>query len=264
MIHCRLCGRLLIPLLRAALLLIAAVADGAHAAVSSWSDLESRIQYAAYTEDTRTLGELHAAVAAMPEDVWRDYYLALTDYRLAHVAGSGAGAAGQTSAADSHRAGEAAAECVALLTQALHGLPDNAEYLALQAGCMDERVRLRPLDIPFTAARARIQMLRALQLAPANPRVQLLRARQDREHPAAAQDRARATSEMQQAVAAFERERLSTHSQPAWGLPEAYVELARARLDGGDALAAREALEHALLLVPDFVDAHRLLARITS
>jgi len=239
------------PLLRAALLLLGTATGGAQAA--SWPDIESRIQYAFYTEDTRTLGSLHDALLAMPEDAWRDYYLALTDYRL-----------GRLAADDARAAGDAAAECVASLADALRRLRDNAEYLALQAGCMDERARLHRIEGPFAAARARAQMRRALQLAPANPRVQLLRARQDREYPAAAQDRAHALAEAQQAVAAFERERLSTHSQPAWGLPEAYVELARECLQDGDALAARAALEHALLMAPDFVEAHHLLKRITS
>jgi len=254
MIHCRLGRRPRNrPLLRAALLLLAGGAAGAQAQVP-WPDFEGRIQYAFYTEDLRALGALQAELAAMPADGWRDYYLALTDYRLDRLQAAG----------DARAAEQAAAECVTSLRDALRLAPESVEFLALQAGCMDDRARLRPIDLPFTAARAHAQLRRAVRLAPSNPRALLLLARQDREHPASVQDRARALGEAQQAVAAFEKERLGPPAQPGWGLPEAYVELARGCLQGGDALAARSALEHALLMAPDFLEAHRLLKRITS
>jgi Tfp pilus assembly protein PilF len=51
---------------------------------------------------------------------------------------------------------------------------------------------------------------------------------------------------------------------PGWGLAEAYVYLARACLDKGDTVAARDALERALLAAPEFAEARRLMTKITS
>jgi len=51
---------------------------------------------------------------------------------------------------------------------------------------------------------------------------------------------------------------------PGWGAADAYLYLARDLLDHGDAVGARDALEHALLLAPDYAQARRLMAKIAS
>lgn len=48
------------------------------------------------------------------------------------------------------------------------------------------------------------------------------------------------------------------------GARQAWLQLARAELGGGDAAGARSTLEQALLLAPDFAAAKRLLATITA
>jgi len=68
----------------------------------------------------------------------------------------------------------------------------------------------------------------------------------------------------QSAVDAFELERQGLERLPAWGAADAWEGLARVYLDRGDAIAARSALEHALLLVPDYKSAHRLLDHILT
>jgi Tfp pilus assembly protein PilF len=65
-------------------------------------------------------------------------------------------------------------------------------------------------------------------------------------------------------VAALEAERQDVVHVPGWGLAEAYVYLARACLDKGDTVAARDALERALLAAPEFAEARRLMTKITS
>ncbi len=65
-------------------------------------------------------------------------------------------------------------------------------------------------------------------------------------------------------MAAFETERQDVAPLPAWGAPEGYLQLARAALQRGDAVAARSALERALLLAPEFAAAKRLLATLTA
>jgi Tfp pilus assembly protein PilF len=74
----------------------------------------------------------------------------------------------------------------------------------------------------------------------------------------------RALVKLRQAVAAFEVERAGTEHLPGWGAAEAYLLLARDLLDHGEPVAARDALEHALLLAPEFAQARRLMAQITS
>ena len=69
---------------------------------------------------------------------------------------------------------------------------------------------------------------------------------------------------LRQAVAAFELERAGTEQLPGWGAAEAYELLARDLLDQGETLGARDALEHALLLAPEFSQARRLMAQIIS
>ena len=51
---------------------------------------------------------------------------------------------------------------------------------------------------------------------------------------------------------------------PSWGAADAWLGTAQVYLDRGDAIAARAALEHALLLVPDYQAAHRLLNHILT
>ena len=60
------------------------------------------------------------------------------------------------------------------------------------------------------------------------------------------------------------QERQGLERIPAWGAAEAWQGLAQVYLDRGDAIAARSALEHALLLMPDYKSAHRLLDHILT
>jgi hypothetical protein len=105
----------------------------------------------------------------------------------------------------------------------------------------------------------------ALQLAGRNPRVLLLDAMSDYQlAPRLGGNKERALVKLRQAVAAFEVERAGTEHLPGWGAAEAYLLLARDLLDHGEPVAARDALEHALLLAPEFAQARRLMAQITS
>ena len=77
-------------------------------------------------------------------------------------------------------------------------------------------------------------------------------------------EKERAIGELRHAVAAFEAERGGTESFPGWGASEAYFYLGRDLLEHGDPVGARDALEHALLLAPDYTQARHLLAKITA
>src|SRR5438067_1132676 len=112
---------------------------------------------------------------------------------------------------------------------------------------------------------ARRDIGRALRLAARNPRVLLIDAMSDYQlAPERGGDKERALAKLRQAVAAFELERAGTEQLPGWGAAEAYLLLARDLLDHGEALGARDALEHALLIAPDYAQARRLMAQILS
>ena len=65
-------------------------------------------------------------------------------------------------------------------------------------------------------------------------------------------------------MAAFEAERGGTERLPGWGAAEAYLYLAHDLLDHGDPVGARDALERALLIAPQFAQARRLMSRVIS
>ena len=51
---------------------------------------------------------------------------------------------------------------------------------------------------------------------------------------------------------------------PGWGAADAFTSLAQDYLTRGDAVAARNVLERALLVAPEFAQARRLMAEIVS
>ena len=104
----------------------------------------------------------------------------------------------------------------------------------------------------------------AVKLEPKNPRVRLVealaafdRAGKDAAARAAAVQMLRAVTEM------FEAARAGASTTPEWGAAEAYAFLGRALFDQRDVVGAREALERALLIAPDYGFARRVMAQIT-
>jgi hypothetical protein len=236
---------------------VAAVALGLPAlaigASTDWRDIESRVQYAWYTEDARDLAVVENRVNDLPAgEGLRNYYLALIQLREAQVM------------SDAAAVGRAAAGCISSADEALAARPTDAEVLALQSFCMELRSRARAVDVPFAGSRSRAQMQKAAQLAPKDPRVRLLAAQLAYAGARSSQERAQLLAPFQSAVDAFEEERQGLERIPGWGAAEAWQGLAQVYLDRGDAIAARSALEHALLLMPDYKSAHRLLNHILT
>lgn len=268
----------------AALLTLGAAAQGD---AISWRDLESRIQYAYYTEDAPALRNLASALPGdESHDTLRGYYAALLAWRqalLASQSASSAAAAPGSSAApasstapgspgapgssarpgNSATAGTAAQlaqRCVSEVDTALATQADFADALALRAVCLEAGGTRT-----FAGHWARKDLAKALQLAAHNPRVLLADAMSDYElPPTRGGNKERALGKLRRAVAAFEAERSGADPVPGWGAAEAWWLLGCDLLDHGDALAARDALEHALLIAPEFAQARRLMARIVS
>jgi tetratricopeptide (TPR) repeat protein len=225
-------------------------------AETNWLDLESRIQYGYFTEDARSVRSVIDGLAPLdPADPSRNYYAGLASYRLTQL----------TAAADKSHAKQAAEQCVSSLDRALESRKDFADALALQSACLDQLASLEPWRAPFAASRSGTQLEKARHAEPGNPRVLFLNAVGDYERPASGSaDKERALVEFRKAADAFEAERRDVDHVPGWGAAEAYVYLARCYLDRGSTLQARDALERALLIAPEYAQARKLMARITS
>jgi hypothetical protein len=238
--------------LAALLAMVGVAARAADPADGQWLDIESRIQYGYYTEDLRALEQVEDSLQSDADGATlRSYYLGLARYRLALLEDSRL----------PDRAKRAAEGCAASAASAAKDSSYAPEALALQAICQRMLAELKPVSSPYFNLRGGNAIHRALMLAPKNPRVLLLNALGDYE---ARRERRTVIAELQKSVAAFEGERAGVERPPSWGAAEAYAFLGRSFLEQGDAIAARGALEHALLLVPDFAYVHRLMARITA
>src|ERR1700722_5480036 len=91
----------------------------AGAADTDWRDVESRVQYAWYTEDARDLTAVEKRLTALPDtDPQRSYYLTLIQLREAQIT------------VDEQVGGREAASCISSADAALALRPTDAEVLA--------------------------------------------------------------------------------------------------------------------------------------
>jgi hypothetical protein len=226
----------------------------------AWRDIESRIQYGYYTEDSAALRQLEELIAAGDaRDKLRGYYGGLLDWRRAQLA------AAATAAAERGNAARYAEHCVGEVDSALALDGGFADALALRAACLATPQEISGGFAPLAGYRGRKDLERARQLAARNPRVLLIDATTDYElSPSQGGNKERALGKLRQTVAAFEAERSDTDRLPGWGAAEAWLLFARDLLDHGDAVGARDALERALLIAPEFAQARRLMTKITS
>jgi tetratricopeptide (TPR) repeat protein len=232
-----------------------ATSDEAAPADSKWLDVEGRIQYGYYTEDARSLEALANQLATGDSsDAMKSYFSALADYRITLLASS----------RDKSRAREYAEKCASSADRAVQDHDDFPDGLALQSACLAQVADLSTLRAALAGPKSRSQMAKAMQLATRNPRVLLLDAVGAYERAAKRVDRDAAIGKLKKAVAALEAERQEVVHVPGWGLAEGYAYLARAYLDRGEPLAARDALEHALLAAPEYAQARRMMSQITS
>lgn len=227
-----------------------------------WTQVESRIESGYFRQDAAGLVDLAttlsssgaASAIAGNDGQWRSYYSGLVAYRLAVLARN-----------DEARAWPFTQRCVDELNRTLAIDGSSAEALALQSACLALQSHLDPWRSPFAAALSRTRSEKAMKLAPGNPRVLLLAALAASERPAFfGGDSQRAFVLMQQAVSVFERQSGHAAGLPGWGAADAFTDLAQDYLTRGEALAARNVLERALLLAPDSAQARRLMAEIVS
>jgi tetratricopeptide (TPR) repeat protein len=253
-------------------LVLAAVAvSGARAAETNWLDIESRIQYGYFTEDTRSLHNLAEPLEANEShDRLKSYYAGLLAYRLTLLADPRQQPTAESRPTEpvskndrsKNEARQSVGHCVNYLNQALQTQSNFADALALQSACLQMQSDLSSWRAPLAGSRSNTQIHRAMELAPRNPRVLLLEAIGDYQHARTAAGSA--CGKFKTVAEVFETERADVDQVPGWGAAEAYTWLGRCYLDSGDGNAARDALERALLIAPEFGQARRLLATITS
>ena len=231
------------------------------AASAQWRGLERRIERAYFQQDAAGLEALSATLTAgaanatdAKDEEWRSYYAALIAYRLALLANH-----------DQTRAWPFTAQCVDRLNRVLVRDTGSAEALALQSACLALQSDLDPWRSPLAAPLSLARIDKALKLAPDNPRVLLLGSLAARDRPKLfGGDTRQGFEMMRRAVSAFERQTAVTTSLPGWGAADAFTDMAQDYLGLGDTLAARNVLERALLIAPDFAQARRLMAEIVA
>lgn len=239
----------------------------------NWADIEGRIQYAYYTDDARALNGVLNSLKPKPveggeevpeEDLAiRSYFRALAHYRLAQVLSSGKKSQAKSEIGDCGEEVDHAVEALPKIPLGLDETPaarrQRAEAYALGTACT-----LAGREMTVFGGRIGSRIDEAVKLEPKNPRVRLVEALAEFDR--AGKDPAAKSAAMQKlraVTAMFEAARAGESTTPEWGAAEAYAFLGRALFDQRDVVGAREALERALLIAPDYAFAKRLMSQIT-
>jgi tetratricopeptide repeat protein len=149
-------------------------------------------------------------------------------------------------------ASKAAQTCVRHARNAVEQDASMADALAIEAACDGHSATARA----GSAGCANSKPLRtASGLAPTNPRIKFVQAicASTKEADPTAVERWRAV------VTSFEEAPPSRPGKPDWGHVEALTMLGESYLQRGDPVAARDALERALVMAPDYRQAQQLL-----
>jgi len=223
------------------------------------ADLEGRIEYAYFTADANALRNLVStmqnSLAKGAGNALVHYHRGLAEYRLGEVLAATADASAAT----------AFSNCVDALGKAIDADKQSAEAYALQSACYlglaDVKAWKGVIDLPLGGSR----LDKALKLAPANPRVALVDALNDYERPRAfGGDRAQACTKFAHAAKLFDASGDEASRTPGWGAADAYLYMGRCLKDAGDVLGARNALERALIIAPDFTTARQELRQVIA
>lgn len=262
--------RVLNPLLVSTLLIaggflpvIAGVPPLANDAAVVLDDVGTRLQFAFYTADVpalrRDLARL-AAIEAPGFAALQATYAGYGEWKLAEL----------LRVPDAGAAAAAARNCTSQIEAALVREPRRPVLFARLSICqrlvgdLEGKVRA-----PLAATRSRRNLERARHLAPRDPRVLLIAGIDEYARRRAAQESIEpARAGLLAAAAAFEggyppgtANDLFANALD-WGQAEAWAALGRMHLELGDAVAARDALERALVLVEDYREVRLLLQEI--
>lgn len=222
-------------------LLVAAAASGGTTAVGDRvRDAAARVDYGWYTNDPALIMAARDAVGREPGDPWAPYVSAYASYRAAELERA-AGRSAVAELGDCEEAADSAAKSEAA----------EAEASVLIAACAGMAAAEEPLRGVLHLRRSRQALARARALAPDNPRLALVTYR-------LARDRADAPAPAIEAVVEAFRSAHGSLGFPDWGEAEALTEAGRVRLAAGDRRGARDLVEQALLIAPDYTAARAL------
>jgi len=236
---------------------------GANAHAQPMAELEdatARIQYAFFTNDVRALEEVLAiledsevAPSLLP---LKSYHLAYGHWKLAQLYSEQA----ERSHGLASSATKAAKRCVEQSRSAVKQDPAMAEAHALQAVCEDKPRSFMRLSGLNSGSCERSKSLRsATSLAPENPRVMLIVTLCAR-----ASDSVDVINRWRKVVHAFEAAPVARAGAPDWGQAEALTLFGEALLKDGKNVAARDAIEQALVIAPDYEAAKSLLQAVAT
>lgn len=228
--------------------------------VAELDDAAARMQYAFYTGDSQGIETILKNLDVLQVErtlaAAKSYQLAYGNWKLSQLYLQPT-ADQRPRPSDKALAAKAAQTCVRHARRAVEQDAALAEALAIEAACDGHAATARQGSAGCANSKA---LRNAAGLAPDNPRVKLVQAicaPNTAADPAAA-ERWRAV------VASFEAAPPSRPGKPDWGHVEALTILGETYLQHGDPVAARDALERALVLAPDYRQAQQLLQAAAS
>jgi hypothetical protein len=215
------------------------------------ADLGARVSYGFYAEEPAVVAAAAAALDDLPEtDVRIAYLRGLAALRLAQLRAMGASARAEID------------RCLDFAATAAKLEPTSAEPWVLAAACEayragDDLLRGRLHGRRFDQAVDHIRRLDA-----DNPRLALIIARRESDGVAATEDQhGQPASALESTLGRYASDGAARLGAD-WGEPEALLLLGQRYLMHGDMRAARDMVEHALLLAPGYRDALRLQQRL--
>jgi hypothetical protein len=236
-------------------LLLAAAAPAAAESTAELDDVVARLQFAFYSADTRSLEEMLAVLDSFEVDASltsvKSYQLAYGNWKLAQLYGQPPDERARLNTKFS--AHKAAKACVQHARETIAKDARIADIYAIEAACDNFSIGSNGGG---SSGCARSKSMRtALTLGAENPRVNFVNTlcSSDADTDPGTVDRWRAV------VARFEAAPPSQPGKPDWGHAEALTLLGESYLKRGDMVAARDVLERALVLAPDYRQAQKLL-----
>jgi tetratricopeptide (TPR) repeat protein len=220
-------------------------------------DMQAQILYAYQSEDTNQLASLKQNLAnqvkAGGADASLRYHLAHAEYRFGLLA----------QGKRAHDAAPAFADCVDQLKSILEQDVKSVEALVLQSACYDELAKRRRLEAVLLRSKAEERLNAAFKLDPRNPRVLYFMAEDGfaRSKPRSP-EADRAFAELQESAKIFDQSSATRNDVPGWGHAQAYLALGMQLQSRGDALGARNWLEKALIVAPDYKAAQRQMSSL--
>jgi hypothetical protein len=207
-------------------------------------DVAARIDYGWMTGDLALITAADETLAGRAGNAWSHYLRSYAAFRAAQLALANGGLAV-----------DRLEDCNAEAEQAFESDEAAVEASVLLAACSAMASREQPLRAVLHQRRMRQGLEYAANEEPANPRLLLIAARYDPDGLIVP----RPTAQM--LLAAFRADE-SLDAFPNWGEAEAMTLVAEARLQVGDVRGARDLLEQALLIAPDYSVAIALRRRV--